>query len=113
MPGHADAHAARRVLEAFFPVRPVARWHLPGILPGVILTFLGIVDATLKQEHSAQKLRRWRVRVSAPLYVRGWRAPNNAQCAQRPTPNRKSGNTQLQEAPSCFEAEEMEEDRAH
>ena len=31
----------------------MARWHLPSVLPGVILTFLGIVDATLKQEHSA------------------------------------------------------------
>ena len=35
------------------------------------------------------------------------------ETAQRPTPTRKSGNTQLQEAPSCFEAEVMEEDRAH
>ena len=35
------------------------------------------------------------------------------ETAQRPTRTRKSGNTQLQEAPSCFEAEEMEEDRAH
>ena len=32
------------------------------------------------------------------------------ETAQRPTPNRKSGNTQLQEAPSCCEAEVMEED---
>ena len=32
------------------------------------------------------------------------------ETAQRPTPTRKSGNTQLQEAPSCFEAEVMEED---
>ena len=35
------------------------------------------------------------------------------ETAQRPTPTRKSGNTQLQEAPSCFEAEVMEEDRVH
>ena len=35
------------------------------------------------------------------------------ETAQRPTRTRKSGNTQLQEAPSCFEAEEMEEGRAH
>ena len=35
------------------------------------------------------------------------------ETAQRPTPTRKSGNTQLQKAPSCFEAEVMEEDRAH
>ena len=35
------------------------------------------------------------------------------ETAQRPTRTRKSGNTQLQEAPSCFEAEVMEEDRAH
>ena len=32
------------------------------------------------------------------------------ETAQRPTPTRKSGNTQLQKAPSCFEAEVMEED---
>ena len=35
------------------------------------------------------------------------------ETAQRPTRTRKSGHTQLQEAPSCFEAEVMEEDRAH
>ena len=35
------------------------------------------------------------------------------ETAQRPAPTRKSGNTQLQEAPSCFEAEVMEEDRVH
>ena len=35
------------------------------------------------------------------------------ETAQRPTPTRKSGSTQLQEAPSCFEAEVMEEDRVH
>ena len=35
------------------------------------------------------------------------------ETAQRPTRTRKSGNTQLREAPSCFEAEVMEEDRAH
>ena len=35
------------------------------------------------------------------------------ETAQRPTPTRKSGNTQLHEAPSCFEAEVIEEDRAH
>ena len=35
------------------------------------------------------------------------------ETAQRPTPTRKSGNTQLQEAPSCFEAEVIEEDRVH
>jgi hypothetical protein len=35
------------------------------------------------------------------------------ETAQRPTPTRKSGNTQLHEAPSCFEVEVMEEDRAH
>ena len=34
------------------------------------------------------------------------------ETAQRPAPTRKSGNTQLQEAPSCFEAEVMEEDCA-
>ena len=73
----------------------------------MILTFLGIVDTTPTQEHSAQKLRRRRVRVSAPLYVRGW-----LETAQRPTPTRKGGNAQLQEAPSCIEAEVMEEDRA-
>ena len=83
----------------------MARWHLLGVFPGVMLTFLVIVDATLKQVHIAQKLWRRRVRVSVPLYVRGW-----LDTAQRPTPTRKSGNTQLQEAPSCFEAEVMEED---
>ena len=86
----------------------MARWHLPSVLPGVMLTFLGIVDATCKQEHSAQKLRRRRVRVSTPLCVRGW-----LETAQRPTPIRKSGNTQLHEAQSYFEAEVMEEDRVH
>ena len=35
------------------------------------------------------------------------------ETAQRPAPTRKSGNAQLQEAPSCFEAEVMKEDRAH
>ena len=35
------------------------------------------------------------------------------ETAQRPTRTRKSGNTQLQEAPSCFEAEVAEEDREH
>ena len=35
------------------------------------------------------------------------------ETAQRPTPTRKSGNTQLQEVPSCFEAEVMEKDRGH
>ena len=38
----------------FFPCEaPVARWHLPSVLPGVILTSLGIVDATRKQDLSA------------------------------------------------------------
>ena len=35
------------------------------------------------------------------------------ETAQRPTPTRKSGNTQLQKAPSCVKAEVMEEDQAH
>ena len=35
------------------------------------------------------------------------------ETAQRPAPTRMSGNTHLQEAPSCFEAEVMEGDRAH
>ena len=35
------------------------------------------------------------------------------ETTQRPAPTRKSGNAQLLEAPSCFEVEVMEEDRAH
>ena len=35
------------------------------------------------------------------------------ETTQRPAPTLKSGNAQLLEAPSCFEAEVMEEDRAH
>ena len=51
-------------------------------------------------------------RASERPAIRPW-VESAQQCAQRPTPNRKSGNTQLQEAPSCFEAEVMEEDRVH
>ena len=62
MPGHAHAHAARRVLGVFFVCEaPVARWHLPSVPPGVILTFLVIVDATRKQVQIAQKQRQRRV----------------------------------------------------
>ena len=35
------------------------------------------------------------------------------ETAHRPTPPCKSGNTQLQETPSCFEVDVMEEDSAH
>ena len=92
----------------FFCEAPVARWHLPSVLPCVTLPFLVTLDATREQVHIAQKQRRRHVRVSAPLYVRGW-----LETTQRPAPTRKSGNAQLLEAPSCFEAEVMEEDRAH
>ena len=51
-------------------------------------------------------------RASERPAIRPW-VESAQQYAQRPTPNRKSGNTQLQEAPSCFEAEVMEEDLAH
>ena len=44
-------------------------------------------------------------RASERPSIRPW-----VETAQRPTPTRKSGNTQLQEASSCFEAEVMEED---
>jgi hypothetical protein len=79
--GCAEAAAAARAMSAPLCVRgwrppTVAKWHLPSVLPGVMLASLGIVDATRKQEHSAQKLRRRCVRVSAPLYVRVWRPPN-------------------------------------
>ena len=53
------------------------------------------------------------MRVSAPLYVRGWTICPWVETTQRQAPTLKSGNAQLLEAPSCFEAEVMEEDRAH
>ena len=57
VPGHARARprprSAPRARGVFSCEAPVARWHLPSVLPGVILTSLGIVDATRKQDLSA------------------------------------------------------------